>query len=146
VTSLITSSPALRRRARLRKDSPALARAITIASGLGTTSAHTWLKMPSCDEPEVVFSPTSLPCVVVGGVPGPDPAADLASWGRTLREPTVRGLVVGRSLLYPPDNDVFAAVDAAARVVRAARDMAIHRPYRHLLNGSAHLDTWMAST
>jgi hypothetical protein len=58
---------------RLRKDSPALARAITIASGLGTTSAHTWLKMPSCDEPEVVFSASSLPCVVLGGVPGPRP-------------------------------------------------------------------------
>ena len=26
--------------------------------------------------------------------------------------PAVRGLVVGRSLLYPPDGDVAAAVDA----------------------------------
>ena len=36
----------------LRKDAPSLARAITIASGLGTTSAYTWLKMPSCDDPD----------------------------------------------------------------------------------------------
>ena len=104
----------------LRKDTPALARAITVASALGTTSAHTWLKMPSCDEPDVVFAATTLPCVVLGGVPGPDPVADLASWGQTLVQPTVRGLVVGRALLYPPDGDVYRAVDAAAQVMRAA--------------------------
>ena len=39
----------------LRKDAPALSRAVTIASGLGTTSAYTWLKMPSCDDYETVF-------------------------------------------------------------------------------------------
>ena len=37
------------------KDAPSLARAVAIASGLGTTSAYTWLKMPSCDQPEEVF-------------------------------------------------------------------------------------------
>ena len=105
----------------LQRDAAALARAITIASALGTTSAHTWLKMPSCDEPEIVFGATTLPCVVLGGVPGPDPAADLASWGKALVQPTVRGLVVGRALLYPPDGDVAGAVDTAAKVLRAAR-------------------------
>jgi hypothetical protein len=104
----------------LRKDVPALARAITIASALGTTSAHTWLKMPACDDPETVFNATTLPCVVLGGVPSPDPAVDLESWGRALTQPTVRGLVVGRALLYPPDGDVRSAVDAAARVLRTA--------------------------
>jgi hypothetical protein len=104
----------------LRKDAASLARAVTVASGLGTTSARTWLKLPACDEPEIVFGSTTLPCVVLGGVPGADPAADLASWGRSLLQPTVRGLVVGRALLYPPDGDVHRAVDAAARVVDSA--------------------------
>ena len=104
----------------LLKDTPALARAITIASALGTTSAHTWLKMPSCDDPEAVFSATTLPCVVLGGVPSPDPDRDLESWGRSLKQPAVRGLVVGRALLYPPNGDVRSAVDAAATVLRVA--------------------------
>jgi hypothetical protein len=104
----------------LLKDTRSLARAVTVASGLGTTSTHTWLKMPSCEDPRTVFAATTLPCVVLGGVPGPDPAEDLASWGQALIQPTVRGLVVGRSLLYPPDGNVGAAVAAAARVLRAA--------------------------
>jgi DhnA family fructose-bisphosphate aldolase class Ia len=105
---------------RMLKDVPSLARAVTIASGLGTTSAYTWLKMPSCDAPEQVFAATTLPCVVLGGVPDPDPAKDLESWGRALTQPSVRGLVVGRALLYPPDGDVAGAVGAAAKVLRAA--------------------------
>jgi hypothetical protein len=105
---------------RMLDDVASLARAVSIASGLGTTSAHTWLKMPACAEPEAVFAATTLPCVVLGGVPDPDPAKDLASWGRSLTQPAVRGLVVGRALLYPPDGEVFAAVDAAAAVLRAA--------------------------
>ena len=94
---------------------------MTIASGLGTTSAYTWLKMPSCDDYETVFGSTTLPCVVLGGVPSSDPAADLASWGQTLSHPAVRGLVVGRALLYPPDGDVGSAVHAAAEVLDAAK-------------------------
>ena len=105
----------------LRKDAPALSRAVTIASGLGTTSAYTWLKMPACDDYETVFGSTTLPCVVLGGVPTGDPAGDLVSWGRTLSHPAVRGLVVGRSLLYPPDGDVGSAVHAAAEVLVAAK-------------------------
>lgn len=95
-----------------------------MASALGTSSAFTWLKMPACEEPDVVFGATTLPCVVLGGAPGPDREAALASWGRTLRQDVVRGLVVGRSLLYPPDDDVAGAVDAAARVLRAAAEEA----------------------
>lgn len=106
------------------RDTPSLVRAVTIGSALGVTSAHTWLKMPSCDDPEPVFAATTLPCVVLGGVPGPDLAADLASWGRALRQPAVRGLVVGRALLYPPDGDVGAAVELAARLLRAVSEPA----------------------
>ncbi|GHH80143.1 Cgl0159 family (beta/alpha)8-fold protein [Promicromonospora soli] len=104
----------------LLKDAKSLARAVTVASGLGTTSAFTWLKMPACDDPEVVFGATTLPCVVLGGVPSADPERDLKDWGRALVQPTVRGLVVGRALLYPPDGDVAAAVASAAAVLHAA--------------------------
>ena len=105
----------------LQKDGPALARAVSIASGLGATSAHTWLKMPACEDPATVFGATTLPCVVLGGVPSGDPAA----WGVTLTQPTVRGLVVGRTLLYPPGGDVAGAVAAAAGVLREAHQSSL---------------------
>jgi hypothetical protein len=102
------------------RDTASLARAVTVASALGTTSARTWLKLPACEDPTAVLAATTLPCVVLGGVPSADPAADLDAWGNSLRLPTARGLVVGRALLYPPDGDVHAAVDAAAQLLRAA--------------------------
>ncbi|WP_306365084.1 aldolase [Nocardia sp. CC227C] len=102
------------------KDAASLQRAITVAAGLGITSAHTWLKIPAPEDISVLEA-TTLPVVVLGGVPSGDPAADLESWGTALRHEVVRGLVVGRSLLYPPDGDVAAAVDAAARTLGAAK-------------------------
>lgn len=69
----------------------------------------------------VILGATTLPCVVLGGAPGPDPSTDLASWAPTLGHPAVRGLVVGRTLLYPPDGDVHAAVDTAATQLARAR-------------------------
>jgi hypothetical protein len=104
----------------LRRDTTGRARAIGVASGLGTTSAHTWLKLPAVDDPRVLEA-TTLPVMVLGGVPSGDLAADLESWGRNMSHPVVRGLVVGRSLLYPPDGDVAGAVAGAARVMEKAR-------------------------
>ncbi len=106
----------------LQQDGPSLARAMTVAAALGTTSAYTWLKTPACDDPDLVYSATTLPCLVLGGVPGPDFAEQVTSWGRTLRQPVVRGLVIGRTVLYPEDGDVAGAVDAAAKVLRAATE------------------------
>ncbi|NUT43185.1 MAG: deoxyribose-phosphate aldolase [Thermoactinospora sp.] len=95
----------------------AVIRAVSIAQALGTTSAYTWLKIPCLPEMEAVMAATTLPALLLGGDP-PHLDSALASWERALRLPGVRGLVVGRALLYPPDDDVAAAVDAAAALVR----------------------------
>ncbi len=105
----------------LQLDTYSNARAVSVAAGLGATSAWTWLKLPALDEPERVLGASTLPALVLGGVPATDPAQDRAAWRRTLACPTAHGLVVGRVLLYPPDGDVPAAIEAAARVLRPAR-------------------------
>ena len=92
-------------------------RSIHIASGLGAPSAHTWLKLPVVDDLERVMDSTTLPTLLLGGDPEGDPEDTYASWGRALDLQAVRGLVVGRALLYPPDGDVAAAVDVAAELV-----------------------------
>lgn len=98
-----------------------LVRAVAVASGLGATSAHTWLKVPASADVEALLAATSLPSLILGGAPGPDPAATRASWQRALAVPNCRGLVIGRSLLYPAGGDVAAAVAGAAELVEASR-------------------------
>lgn len=91
----------------------AMVRAMTVAAGLGRSSAHTWLKVPIVEEMERAMAATTLPALILGGEVSADPDATFASWSKALALPTVQGLVIGRSLLYPPGDDVAAAVDAA---------------------------------
>jgi hypothetical protein len=91
----------------------AVIRSVGIASGLGTTSAYTWLKLPVVADMERVAQASTLPILLLGGDPAGDREAVYASWKQALALPTVRGFVVGRSLLYPPGGDVAAAVDTA---------------------------------
>ena len=104
--------------ARLLDDEDALLRAVAVGAGLGGTSTATWLKVPAARNPERMLATTTLPALILGGSPGPDPEATYASWARAMDVPNVRGLVVGRSLLYPSDGDVDGAIERAARIVR----------------------------
>jgi hypothetical protein len=95
----------------------AMIRALSIASGLGTTSAYTWLKVPVVDDMERVMSASTLPAVLLGGEVPDDPELAFAGWQKALRLPSVMGLMAGRSLLYPADGDVAAAVDTAVSLL-----------------------------
>ncbi|EFL42841.1 Cgl0159 family (beta/alpha)8-fold protein [Streptomyces griseoflavus] len=109
---------------RVRNDlsAEAVTRSIALASGLGGTSAYTWLKLPVTDDvddmPEVLRAST-LPVVLLGGEVGDQDAA-YERWGKALRLPTVQGMVVGRSLLYPAQGSVETAVDTAVGLLRDA--------------------------
>jgi len=94
----------------------AVTKSITIASGLGGTSAYTWLKVPvteDVDEMAAVMESSTLPAVLLGGEVGKDQEGAYEKWRKALRLPTVQGLVVGRSLLYPAEGSVETAVDTA---------------------------------
>ena len=96
----------------------AVVRSVAIAGGLGVTSAYTWLKLPVVDDMATVMAATTLPSLLLGGDPSGHPDETYAKWRGALALPGVRGLVVGRALLYPPDGDVGGAVDAAVALVR----------------------------
>lgn len=105
----------------LRNDlsAEAVTRSMAIASGLAGTSAYTWLKIPVTENPDDmarVMETSTLPAVLLGGDVGDTAGGQAAAyekWRGALQLPTVQGLVVGRSLLYPVDGDVSAAVDTA---------------------------------
>jgi hypothetical protein len=105
---------------RVRNDlSPeAVIRSIVVASGLGHTSAYTWLKVPVVDDMERVLAASTLPALLLGGEVSADQNAAFDRWHKALQMPSVHGLVVGRTLLFPPDDDVAGAVDAAVSLVR----------------------------
>lgn len=99
--------------------SEAVVKSAAIAAGLGTTSRHTWLKLPVVENMETVAASTTLPILLLGGDPKGRDDEIYEQWRSALALPGVRGLVVGRALLYPDDDDVAAAVDVAAGLVHS---------------------------
>jgi DhnA family fructose-bisphosphate aldolase class Ia len=95
----------------------AVIKSVHISQGLGSTSAYTWMKLPVVDEMDRVMESTTLPTLLLGGDPA-DPDEAFASWEKALALPSVRGLIVGRTLLYPADDDVSSAVATAVSMVR----------------------------
>jgi hypothetical protein len=104
---------------RIRNDltTEAVVRSATVAAGLASTSAYTWLKLPVVDGMESVLAATTLPVVLLGGEVSADQEAQFAAWSKALTSPNVRGMVVGRTLLFPPDGNVEAAVDATVEMM-----------------------------
>jgi DhnA family fructose-bisphosphate aldolase class Ia len=103
---------------RVRNDlsAEAVTKSIAIASGLAGTSAYTWLKVPvteDVDDMAAVMETSTLPAVLLGGEVSKEQDAVYEKWRKALRLPTVQGLVVGRSLLYPAEGGVETAVDTA---------------------------------
>jgi alpha-beta hydrolase superfamily lysophospholipase len=92
---------------------------VHIAQGLGASSAYTWMKLPVVHEMERVMDATTLPTLLLGGDPDSAPDETYAAWQAALALPSVRGLVVGRTMLYPSDDDVAKAVDTAVSLVRS---------------------------
>jgi DhnA family fructose-bisphosphate aldolase class Ia len=96
----------------------AVIKSVHIAQGLGASSAYTWMKLPVVEEMERVMDATTLPTLLLGGDPEGAAEETYASWRAALALPSVRGLVLGRTMLYPGDDDVANAVDTAVSMVR----------------------------
>jgi DhnA family fructose-bisphosphate aldolase class Ia len=96
----------------------AVIKSVHIAQGLGASSAYTWMKLPVVHGMKRVMDATTLPTLLLGGDPDSAPDETYAEWQAALALPSVRGLVVGRTMLYPSDDDVAKAVDTAVSLVR----------------------------
>ena len=94
-----------------------LIKVVAIASGLGSSSAFTWLKIPATANPGRVAAATSCPILLLGGDAGAQWEQVFARWEQALAVPNIRGLVPGRALLYPESLTVEEAVGRAARLV-----------------------------
>lgn len=104
----------------LDRSTDRLDKIISITSGFGSTSSYTWLKLPAWANHISLRESTTLPILLLGGDPGENLDATFDEWRSALQIPNVIGLVAGRSLLFPYDDDVERSVDRAAKLVHSA--------------------------
>ena len=103
---------------RIIKTAEELTRTAGAASALGDSSRYVWLKLPYCENYEMVARATTLPILLLGGEPVGDVRPFLRELAAGLRAgPNVRGALVGRNVLFPGDGDPLAAAEAAGGLV-----------------------------
>ena len=98
-------------------DADSMVRAVHVASGLGATQRAHVAQAAGGRRPRPGHGRDDAADAAARRRPHGAPAETYAAWGRALGLPSVRGLVVGRALLYPREGDVATAVDVAADLV-----------------------------
>jgi hypothetical protein len=95
-----------------------LCKYVSVCSALGDAATNTWLKVPYIPQFDVVAGATTLPILVLGGEARADPVPLLYEVAAAVKaRPNVRGVMVGRNVLYPGDDDPLAFALAVNRVV-----------------------------
>lgn len=103
---------------RIVKTAEELARTAGAAAALGDSARYLWLKLPFCENYEMVASSTTLPILLLGGEPVGDATPFLRELFAGLRAgPNVRGALVGRNILYPGADDPLAVIESVGRIV-----------------------------
>lgn len=120
ITVFLEALPVARRDGRLTlvRDASTLAKLVGVAAALGSSSSRLWLKLPYVEDFATVAKATTCPILVLGGdAKEPDV---LFSQILTAMEsgPNVRGVLMGRNILYPEAGDprgMAFAIDALVR-------------------------------
>jgi DhnA family fructose-bisphosphate aldolase class Ia len=103
---------------RVIKTADALAKIVGVASALGDSSRHLWLKLPYCENYGLVARATTLPILLLGGESVGDATPLLKEIAAGLSTgPNVRGALVGRNVLYPGLEDPLVVAHAAGLII-----------------------------
>ncbi|CAN5719855.1 hypothetical protein BH18ACI4_BH18ACI4_04350 [soil metagenome] len=103
---------------RVVKTSEALAKIVGVASALGDSSRYLWLKLPYCENYEVVAGATTLPVLLLGGESVGDATPLIREIAAGLSAGSnVRGALVGRNVLYPGAEDPLVVAQAAGSII-----------------------------
>ena len=103
---------------RVIKKPEALAKIVGVASALGDSSCNLWLKLPYCENYEVVARATTLPILLLGGESVGDATPLLREIEAGLNSGSnVRGALVGRNVLYPGQEDPFVVAQATGSII-----------------------------
>jgi DhnA family fructose-bisphosphate aldolase class Ia len=132
---------------RVIKTADALAKIVGVASALGDSSRNLWLKLPYCENYEIVARATTQPILLLGGESVGDATPLLKEIAAGMSAgPNVRGALVGRNVLYPGSEDPLVVAHAAGLIIhegwtveralaaqesRRGRDMSVIAGYFH---------------
>lgn len=95
-----------------------LARIVGAAAALGDSARYLWLKLPYCENYEMVARATTLPILLLGGEPVGDATPFLHELAAGLAAgANVRGALVGRNILYPGDDDPLAVIESVGGII-----------------------------
>lgn len=112
--------PVVRRDGKVMTDNDKgkLVKLVGVVSGLGSSSANVWLKLPYCEGFGEVARATTLPILLLGGEASDDVRGLLAQIESAMKSaPNVRGVMMGRNLLYPPGGDPLPLAMAIDSIV-----------------------------
>jgi len=111
----------------------ALIPVVSVAQALGETSAFTWLKLPMVPDFAAVAASTTLPILVLGGEAHGDAPRLLQDVAGVMGSgASVRGVLMGRNILFCGEADPLAMARAVDGVVRgqdpATASQLLHAP------------------
>lgn len=118
----------------MKNSADELVKLVGVLAGLGDSSRYTWLKLPYCDGFERVAQATTLPIILLGGPSKEDPQSMFAEFAAGIAtRPNVRGVMVGRNVTFPGDDDPAAVARAVHAIVHdgASADAAIALTMQH---------------
>lgn len=109
---------------KILKNAEDLTRMVGAAAALGDSACHLWLKLPYCENYQMVAGATTLPILLLGGEPVGDATPFLHELAAGLQAGSnVRGALVGRNILYPGEDDPLAVVESVGGIVHEGWDV-----------------------
>src|SRR2546423_2880489 len=100
------------------KTAEALERIVCVASALGDSSRYLWLKLPYCENYQVVAEATTLPILLLGGESVGDATPLLREIAAGLSSGlNVRVALAVRNVLYPGPEDPLVVAQAAGLII-----------------------------
>lgn len=123
-----------------------LVKFVGVAAALGDSSRHTWLKIPYVEDFERVAKATTLPVLMLGGPAREDPTPTIKDFAKGIRSrANVRGVLVGRNVLFPSKDDPLAMALAINGIVHQSfsAEQAIEHLISHRGSNMDFLTKWV---
>ena len=117
---------------KILKNAEDMVKIVGIASALGGTSMNTWLKIPYCDDYELVAGASSLPKLMLGGSSKGNPTPTITEFVQGMKAgKSIRGALVGRNVHHPGEDDPRAVALAINGVVH--QGFSVEQAVDHLM-------------